>query len=151
MEKHGGWVFRKTDVQDYECVSTCRQDLSHKEYGMDGHMTGLLSDVLGDNYGIPGMSSVWFDRSDRARCRVGEFETNKFDYVEAVDQLPITKRKVDNIPMILATGRREFLALAEEVVELRENFNFAMKVIVGLTRGHITDLTKNITSEEESL
>ena len=125
LEKYGSWRFKHTETGDYEVEASVRTGKtgSQKEYGFDDFLTTTLHDYVGD-VGIVGSSPLWFDRSEGAQGDLGEMETSKADYVNAIDRLPHTTQMVcqliesnKQLTIQVLKDKSEILTLIQQVQE----------------------------------
>ena len=120
LEKYAGWKFKHLENKEYEVYSSGRQGRVQKEYGADEIISETLHDYAGD-IGIIGESSIWYDRSPGAQGVMGEMETSKADYVEAIDKLPHTKAAVESLLVKVKALEEDNLLLKHSILE-KEHF-----------------------------
>ena len=101
LEKYAGWKFEHTETGDYQHKANVKQ-----EYAMDENITAILTETMGDDHGIPGVTPMWKDHSPGAMGSNGEYEFGSADFVHAIYDLP----KID----------REFPLLVNKVADLTE-------------------------------
>lgn len=126
LEKYGKWRFKHADTGEYEVAASVRSSKNKsKEYGMDPFLSSILHDYLGE-IGMFGISDLWFDHSPDAQGLNGEMETNKADYVDAIDKLPQTTQTV--IALIEA-NRRLTVEVQKIKVELMVQIRDTLNII----------------------
>ena len=124
MEEHGDWRFLRDDQDEYDCVANLKEGKKglRKEYGLDDFMSQIFAEYLGENFGIPGVTPAWIDKSPSAMGSNGEMEFARQDYVHAVEAMPETMRKAAG-----SADRKETIRL---ITELRSDLNAAIGVIL---------------------
>ena len=90
MEKYGSWKFKKDPDGNYLFRSKATP-----EYGADPYLTSIMTGLRGDNFGFPGRTEDWFDRSAAAGSD-GEYETANPDLAQAISSLPETHSMVQS-------------------------------------------------------
>lgn len=84
LEKFGGWSFKKDENGNFDF-----QTKALPEFGADRYLTTIMKKERGEDFGIPGVTEDWHDRSADAG-EGGEYETSNPELVEALHFLPET-------------------------------------------------------------
>ncbi len=122
LEKWGNWRFKIDSTGDYEVnvrvrTTECKTKI---EYGLDSKTSDILTSALGEDFGIIGESELWKDKSPDSQGSNGEFETNNPKMVHAINDLPITTGKVNNIEIFNIEIQKQIMILQQRVQELIE-------------------------------
>lgn len=88
MERFGSWKFKKDSDGNYLFRSK-----AEPEYGADAYVTSIMTGLRGTDFGFPGRTEDWYDRSPAAGAD-GEYETSNPDLAQAISSLPETHSMV---------------------------------------------------------
>lgn len=106
------WKFqREPNSNTYAFKASVR-----KEFGADPYISGIMQEVLGEDYGIPGKTEIWIDRSVPG----GEFETNRADIARHIVQGPELYQQL--LARLMAME-----ALLERVIYTQQQLTVAVK------------------------
>jgi len=110
LEKRADWKFAKGEDNLYIVSADVKQ-----ECGLDPVLTASIGNVLGDSWGVPGVTPIHSDNSIPG----GEGEVTgagtvftASDYFKAIANTPLTERKVSSIMSYLA-GIHETISTSE--------------------------------------